>query len=55
MTTTSHTSVHAAPDQLTERIRAASTTIIAITLIVCALAGWYLIIHMAQPQRALDG
>ena len=53
MTTTSHTGVHAAADQLTERIRAASTTIIAITLIVCALAGWYLIIHMALSRSGL--
>ena len=50
MTTTSHTSVHAEPDQLTERIRAASTTMIAIALIVCALAGWHLAI-----QTALSG
>ncbi len=47
MTTTSHTSVHAEPDQLSERIRAASPTMIAIALIVCALAGWYLIIQAA--------
>ena len=53
MTTTSHTSVHAAPDQLSERIRAASATIIAITLIVCALTGWYLIIHMALSRSGL--
>jgi hypothetical protein len=49
---TSHTS-HAAHDQLTERIRAASTTIIASTLIACALAGWYLIIHMALSRSGL--
>jgi hypothetical protein len=53
MTTTSHTSVHAAHDQLTERMRAASTTIIAITLIVCALVGWYLIVHMALSRSGL--
>ena len=47
MTTTSHTSVHAEPDQLTERIRAASPTIIAIALIVSALAGWHLAIQTA--------
>ena len=47
MTTTSHTSVHAEPDQLTERIRAASPTIIAIALIVGALAGWHLAIQTA--------
>ena len=47
MTTTSHTSVLAAPDQLTERIRSASPTLIAIALIVCALAGWHLAIQTA--------
>jgi hypothetical protein len=47
MTTTSHTSVPAEPDQLTERIRAASPTMIAIALIVCALAGWHLAIQVA--------
>ena len=50
MTTTSHTSVHAAPDQLTERIRSASPTIIAIALIVCALAGWHLAIQIALSR-----
>ena len=53
MTTTSHSSVHAEPDQLTERIRAASPTIIAIPLTVCTLAGWYLIIHMALSRSGL--
>jgi hypothetical protein len=53
MTTTSHTSVLAAPGQLTKRIRAASPTPIAIGLIVCALAGWYLIIHMALSRSGL--
>ncbi|HVI17423.1 MAG: hypothetical protein ACJ738_07785 [Gaiellales bacterium] len=47
MTTTSHTSVHAAPDQLSERIRAASPTMIAVALIVSALAGWHLAIQIA--------
>lgn len=47
MTTPSRTSVHAEPDQLTKRIRAASPTIIAIALIVCALAGWHLAIQTA--------
>ncbi len=47
MTTTSHTSVLATPDQFTERIRSASPTLIAIALIVCALAGWHLAIQMA--------
>jgi hypothetical protein len=47
MTTTSHTSVLATPDQLTERIRAAAPTLIAIALIVCALAGWHLAIQTA--------
>jgi len=47
MTTTSHTSVLAATGQLDERIRAASPTLIAITLIVCALAGWHLAIQTA--------
>ena len=53
MTTTSHTSVHVAPDQLAEQIRTASPTIIAIPLTVCALAGWYLIIHMALSRSGL--
>jgi hypothetical protein len=53
MTTTSHTRVQAAPDQLTERIRGAAPTLIAIPLIVCALAGWYLIIHMALSRSGL--
>ncbi len=47
MTTTSHTSVLATPDQFTERIRSASPTLIAIALIVCALAGWHLAIQTA--------
>jgi hypothetical protein len=47
MTTTSHTSIQAAPDQLNERIRAAAPTLIAIALIVCALAGWHLAIQIA--------
>ena len=47
MTTTSHTRVLATPDQLTERIRSASPTLIAIALIVCALAGWHLAIQTA--------
>jgi hypothetical protein len=48
MTTTSHTSVLATPpDQLTERIRSASPTLIAIALIVFALAGWHLAIQTA--------
>ena len=50
MTTTSHTSVLAAPDLLTERIRAASPTLIAIALIVCALAGWHLAIQIAVSR-----
>ena len=53
MTTTSHTRVPAVPGQLTKRIRAASPTLIAIALIVCALAGWYLIIHMALSRSGL--
>jgi len=51
MTTTSHTSVHVAPDQLAEQIRTASPTIIAIALIVCALAGWHLAIQIALGRR----
>ena len=47
MTTTSHTSVLAAPDQLTARIRSSSPTLIALALIVCALAGWHLAIQTA--------
>ncbi|HVI18084.1 MAG TPA: hypothetical protein VM684_19705 [Gaiellales bacterium] len=50
MTTTSHTSVHAAPDQLSERIRAASPTMIAVALIACELAVWHLVIQMALSQ-----
>ncbi len=50
MTTTSHTSVQAATDQLTQRIRSASPTLIAIALIVCALAGWHLAIQMALSR-----
>ncbi|HWG83179.1 MAG TPA: hypothetical protein VN686_09170 [Gaiellales bacterium] len=50
MTTTSHTSVHVAPDQLAEQIRTASPTIIAIALIVCALAGWHLAIQTALSR-----
>ena len=53
MTTTSHTSVLAAPDQLTERIRSASPTLIAIALIVFALAGWHLAIQIAVSRRPL--
>ena len=50
MTTTSHTSVHVAPDQLAEQIRTASPTIIAIALFVCALAGWHLAIQTALSR-----
>jgi hypothetical protein len=53
MTTTSHTRVLAAPGQLNERIRSAAPTLIALALIVCALAGWYLIIHMALSRSGI--
>jgi hypothetical protein len=53
MTTTSHTSVLATPDQLTERIRSAAPTLIALALIAAALAGWYLVIHMALSRSGI--
>ena len=53
MTTTSHTSVLAAPGQLNKLIRAASPTLIAIALIVGALAGWHLAIQTALSRGGL--
>ena len=53
MTTTSHTRVLAAHGHLNERIRAASPALIALALIVCALAGWYLAIHMALSRSGI--